>query len=419
MRNYNFKSLGVTITVCCWFIFGVLGNSVTVSAAAPHSIGTVPFIFDDNRVFVYLTFVRADGTSRQALAFVDLGTPILEINENLGHNLRWNPGSPVRFRIGELEIQVPPTQVQASNESSFTGPKGKATVQVEAVLPGSVLKDYQVVFDYGKQTLTVARPGTLSPRGIPLACRVNQKTGLISVDVSVAGQTYKFAVDPGSAYLWMREDVAQDWVKAHPDWQRGTGAIGEANMQTRTGGAEAQASVLRLPQVIMSSIKLKQVGAVGIDMTAPPFPPVPGDSMINGSFFDWYSKKAPEPVIGWIGGNVLKAFRVTIDFANHLTYWEQQRDIDVHDFDQVGVTLETRDNVSGYFVAGIAQKNGKPTAAGVQVGDKLIEVDGISIANATRGGIFAALHGAPGTTHTLTLKRNGELVSVPVQTTSF
>ena len=35
--------------------------------------GTVPFIFDDNRVFAELTFVRPDGTLRNAVAFVDLG----------------------------------------------------------------------------------------------------------------------------------------------------------------------------------------------------------------------------------------------------------------------------------------------------------------------------------------------------------
>jgi hypothetical protein len=44
--------------------------------------GTVPFIFDDNRVFSQLDFVRPDGTLRKALAFVDLGTPALVLDKN-------------------------------------------------------------------------------------------------------------------------------------------------------------------------------------------------------------------------------------------------------------------------------------------------------------------------------------------------
>ena len=62
--------------------------------------------------------------------------------------------------------------------------------------------------------------------------------------------------------------------------------------------------------------------------------------MVHGDFFDWYSKKAPESVIGWIGGNVRKGFRVMIDFPRRMIYWEQQIELDPHDLDQVGVTLE-------------------------------------------------------------------------------
>jgi len=51
-----------------------------------------------------------------------------------------------------------------------------------------------------------------------------------------------------------------------------------------------------------------------------------------------------------------------------MTYWERVSDLDLHDLDQVGVTLEKRSD--GYFIAGIAEKSGKPTVAAVRVGDK-------------------------------------------------
>ena len=101
----------------------------------------------------------------------------------------------------------------------------------------------------------------------------------------------------------------------------------------------------------------------------------------------------------WLArGNVLRGFRLTIDFPRRTTYWERVSDLDLHELDQVGVTLEKRSD--GYFIAGIAQKSGKPTVDTVRVGDKLIQVDDVVLSSATRGAIFAALHGKPGEVRT-------------------
>jgi hypothetical protein len=308
-------------------------------------------------------------------------------------------------------------EVETDTGLGFTGRDGKRTIPVEAVLAGGVLKSYQVVFDYAKRTLTIARPDTLKNSGDAVPCRVNQKTGLISVTAVVGEHPYAFAIDCGSAYSWIRSETAEQWVKDHPEWKRGNGAVGEANMQTRTDGAEAKATILRLPQIGLGSVQLKQIGMLGISAEAPPIPPAPGEDQVHGNFFDWYSKKAPEPVVGWIGGNVLKNFRVMIDFPRRMTYWEKQSEFDTHDLDQVGVTLEKRAN--GYFIAGIAQKDGKTTVDGIQVGDRLIQVDDLQLAGATRGAIFTALHGKPGSVRTLIVERGGNRLTVPAKVTAF
>jgi len=106
-----------------------------------------------------------------------------------------------------------------------------------------------------------------------------------------------------------------------------------------------------------------------------------------------------------------------IDFPRRMTYWERVSDLDSHDLDQVGVTLEKRSD--GYFIAGIAEKSGKPTVDVVRVGDKLIQVDNVLLNSATRGAIFAALHGEAGTTRTLLLERDGKQISVAVSTNAF
>ena len=116
---------------------------------------------------------------------------------------------------------------------------------------------------------------------------------------------------------------------------------------------------------------------------------------------------------------MLKGFRVTIDFPGHMTYWERESELDPHDLDQVGVTLETRDAEKGYFIAGVAEKDGKPTAEGVQAGDKLVQVDELRLAGATRGAIFSALHGKPGTVRVLIVERDGKRLTVKAKTTAF
>ena len=393
------------------------GRGAVARSQELTSTGTVPFIFDDNRVFAELAFVRPDGTRRKAFAFVDLGTPVMVLNEKLRDELKIDKKKLLSFRVGDLEVRVDPSAVESDTGLGVTGPDGKRTVPVEAVLSASVLKNYQVVLDYGKRTLTIATPNTLKGNGAAVPCRVNEKTGLISVSAAIGEDTYALAVDSGSAYSWIRADVAAQWVKAHPDWKRGVGAVGEANMQTRTDGAEARAMILRLPEIRLSSLSLKQIGALGIAPEAPPFPPAPGENKVQGSFFDWYSRKAPESVIGWIGGNVLKGFRVTIDFPQHMTYWDSENGLDPHDLDQVGVTLEKRAN--GYFIAGIAAKDGKLSVDAVRAGDKLIQIDDVIVTDAMRGAVFAALHGKPGAIRILVLERDGKRLRVPAKVSAF
>ena len=100
-----------------------------------------------------------------------------------------------------------------------------------------------------------------------------------------------------------------------------------------------------------------------------------------------------------------------------MTYWQREVDPDPHDLDQVGITLETRDNVKGYFIAAIATTmNGKPAVQNVRVGDKLLQIDDVVLREATRGAIFSALNGKPGSTRTLLLERDGKQMRVPVLT---
>lgn len=55
---------------------------------------------------------------------------------------------------------------------------------------------------------------------------------------------------------------------------------------------------------------------------------------------------------------MLRAFRITIDYPAHTSYWSRQTALDAHDLDSVGLSLISKHGE--YFVGGVAAKNGKP-----------------------------------------------------------
>jgi hypothetical protein len=172
---------------------------------------------------------------------------------------------------------------------------------------------------------------------------------------------------------------------------------------------ETVGTLMRIPSIAIGSLTLMNVGVLAAG-TSHGFP--------GGlELFDWYSKKNAVPVIGWIGGNVLKGFQLTVDYAHRTMYWLRQTAPDSLDQDQVGITLRTAGG--GYFVAAIATKNGKPTVSGVLIGDRVIQIGALETARATPGDIYAALHGKPGEPRVLILERDGAQVTVTAYVTAF
>jgi hypothetical protein len=169
---------------------------------------------------------------------------------------------------------------------------------VAAYLPASVLQPYQVVLDYGKRTLTLAEPGTIRPQGVAVPFQLDTATGLIAVNASIDGRPYAITIDNGSAYTWLRKRTANDWLGAHPTWARGTGAVGAGNMMMLGDSTESTGTLMRIPEITLGKLTLHDVGALAAGESHR----FPGDLEL----FDWYSKKNALPVIGWIGGNVLK-----------------------------------------------------------------------------------------------------------------
>ncbi len=356
---------------------------------------TAPFVLDHNRVFVDLQLAGFDGVIHNTRAFVDMADQDLELTKMLAKQLQVEQGKNVQIRIGGTPLVFDESKVSARSnpgESIMGGGEPK----VEANLPATIMMNYDVVFDYKARTMTLAPPGTIRHGGFRIPCRVNRRTGLVSVDMKVGARTYAVTVDNGSAYTWIRKQVVQGWVDSQRDWLLGVGAIGNANMNG--SNEEASALLARIPVISVDSLEIKDAGLAGYAMQLSPG---------NEDIFDWYSEKAPEKVAGFIGGNVLKSFRIEIDYAQHETYWVQQAAIDRLDTEQVPLTIRPEPDGS-YTVIGVFTRNGQKQIEGVQRGDKLIKVGNLEVKGATFGTILDALHGEPGETRALELERGGK-----------
>ena len=62
---------------------------------------------------------------------------------------------------------------------------------------------------------------------------------------SIDAKSYAITIDNGSAYTWFRQRTVKEWLLAHPDWERGTGAVGASTMMMSGDGAEASGILLR------------------------------------------------------------------------------------------------------------------------------------------------------------------------------
>jgi hypothetical protein len=379
--------------------------------AGPWS-ATTPVITDDNRMLVELAFTRPDGGVRNALTFVNMGSVAPALSAALANELQVNRGDPLNFSVGGMTMRVEASAVDQNLAKDFFQ-KYFAPNRVEAILPAGILQNYLVVLDYGKGTLTLALPGKTKPDGIAVPAQVNQNTGLISVEALVDGHVHPVAIDNGTGYTLFRGQVVQAWLRTHPDWQRGVGAVGESNTGMLNNAIENEGTVVRVPEIALGPLRMQDVGVLGTGSLLGSV----GDGTFGDPFWNSFSKRTPVAVDGLIGGNVLKGFRLTIDYQNRMTYWQKARDLDPHDLDQVGITLERR--AEGYFIAGIARQAGKATVEGIAPGDKLVQIDVLPTENATRGAVLAALHGTPGDRRVLTIERAGQQLQVTVPVTEF
>ncbi|HKP14353.1 MAG TPA: retropepsin-like aspartic protease, partial [Blastocatellia bacterium] len=327
---------------------------------------TVPLAVEFNRPFIDLEFTRPDGSPRKARFWVDTGGGAFIMVEPLARELGLEMGQIIneggqRFaavKPPKASLGGMPLNLEGARASVAIGQKTMMPgVAAEGLFPAHVLMRYHVVFDYPGHRFTLAKPGALKPRGTRMSSPINPRSGFPRLDVQVGGETFGFLLDTGASFTMISQEQLSKWAAAHADWKQATGAVGCANMGL--GPMEAGATMMRLPQFTLGAIALPDVAAV---------------SRPQGTFEKFMSAMMTAPIVGAIGGNVWRAFRVEIDYSNGATYLEKSGAADSHDLDVVGAIVRAQADGS-YTVVGVAKQDGKEVTDAIRAGDKLVKVD--------------------------------------------
>jgi hypothetical protein len=363
---------------------------------------TLPLIIDNNRIFTELVFQRPDGTARRALAWVNMGMGGVSVTPRLQKDLGGD--GPLKFSVGGVPVTVDAAAVLPASEEDFAQQLGP--MPVEATLPAGVLSRFCIRINYQAQKLDLSRACSATGNGVAVPIRPNKGTGIISVDATVFGRTYPVVIDTGGGYSWLRGEVVRGWVKEHPDILRAEGAVGESNQAMVDQPFEQEATIVRLPVLALGPVEIRNAGVLGSG-------PASGgliSPLIGRLFWNAWSKGAADDVAGWLGGNMLRDYELTIDYKRGLSYWNRIISPRTDDLHSVGISLIH--TPEGYTIGGVVRADGIPALPDAEVGDALIAVDGRRAADMTRGTILAALYGKPGERRMLTLQRSKQRFDV-------
>jgi len=403
--------LRCTICLLIWHLSGALSAALRANTGALNSShrqpeflsATVPLYVENNRPFVDLEFTRPNGTIRKARFWVDTGGGGFIMVEPLARELGLKLGTvtsegdsqfastetPV-VHIGRMRLNLEGARAIVAIGQSKMMPG----VPAEGLLPGHVLMRYHVVFDYPGRKFQIAKPGTVKPRGSKLPAPINKRSGFPRIEAMIGNVIYGFLLDTGASFTMVSQELLNKWVTEQPEWPQAKGAVGSANMGL--GSVEVNGLMMRIPRVGISRFQLSGAAVV---------------SRPKGTFENYMSQMMSAPIVGAIGGNILKQFRVEIDYANGAAYLENTGKPNPHDLDVIGITLQAQRD-GNYVIAGISDQTNQKIYSAARRGDRLIKVGTLEVTGASFARVIDSLRGKPGNWRLLVLERDGKQFEV-------
>jgi hypothetical protein len=377
--------------------------------AEPKS-ATVPITLDHNRVVIDVYLPLPDGSTKRVRGWVDNGNPDLEMSRRVATLMGLNvicddkacsAPPPREITIGGMKIPLTSVKEAKIPLKPVTAASVMAPgMSAEISLPSTVLRNYDVLVSFPDREFTIGQRGTIHFRGMSGKVQVNAENGLVQMPTKIDGKNYNLGLDVGSSFSFLSTELFDKLANAHPNWPHMTGTVGNANMWGLDD--EPKWKLLRVDRVQYGPVFLTGVAAASL----------PAD----GSAF--FEKRAGVATAGLLGSNALLNYRVGIDYAHSMAYFEIGTTFKAPDFDVIGLTLRPEDD-GRFTILGVAEFEGKPSVPEVQVGDHLVAVDGIPVPDSTMGQVWSMLEGQPGQERKLTIERAGKQVSVVAKVQHF
>jgi hypothetical protein len=377
--------------------------------AKPKS-ATVPITLDHNRVVIDVYLPLPDGSTKRVRGWVDNGNPDLEMSRRaatvMGLNVTCGEKScsappPREVTVGGMKISLTAVKEAKIPLKPVTAASVMAPgMSAEINLPSTVLHNYDVLVSFPDREFSIGQRGTIHFRGMSGKILVNAANGLVQMPSKIEGKNYNLGLDVGSSFSFLSNEVFDKVASAHPDWPHMTGAVGNANMWGWDD--EPKWKVLRVDRVQYGPVFLTGVAAASLP--------------VDGSAF--FEKRAGAATAGLLGSNALLNYRVGIDYAHSMAYFEVGTTFKAPDFDVIGLTLRPEDD-GRFTVLGVADFEGRPSVPEVQLGDHLVAVDGIPVPDSTMGQVWSMLEGQPSQERKLLIERGGKQLTVVAKVQHF
>lgn len=383
------------------------GAQEKVSPQLQPKSTTVPAVIDHNRIIINADLSMPDGSTQTIRAWVDNGNPDLYLSRRVAmllglavtcNDTECSSPTPRDITVGGMSISLS-TVKEAKIPLKPVSAAGMiaAGMNAEINLPSSVLRHYDVLVDFPGHKFSIGPPGTIHFQGSSGKVLINAENGLIQVPSKIEDKKYNLALDLGASISLLSDELFEKLATAHGDWPHMVGAVGSANIWG--ADEETKWKVIRVDRLQYGPLFLTDVAVVELPKAVT----------------DFFVKRAGVPTVGLIGSNVLLNYRVGLDYAHSMVYFDIGRMFNFPDFDVVGLVLRPEDD-GRYTVLGVAEFEGKPSVAGgpdgIQPGDSLVAVGGIPVRGSSMGQVWLMLGGTPGQERQLTIERGGKQFTV-------
>jgi hypothetical protein len=204
---------------------------------------------------------------------------------------------------------------------------------------------------------------------------IHPESAFPRVELTIDGQTFGFLLDTGASFTMLSRAVVDPLRAKHPEWRYRDGAYGPANMQ---GDEEERAAMMRLRDVRWGAIALGDVDVV----TRPP-----------STFEGYMSTRTAGPIVGALGGNVLRNVAARLDYSRSLLTVRYERRPRPDELTVVPLMLQPHDDGTFTISGGVASDGLR--------GKQLLSVDRHAVTGLSLDDVQQLLRGPVGTTRSI------------------